>query len=429
MKIAFYTLGCKVNQYETQILVSSFKSNGFEVVSSDETADIYIINSCTVTSTSDKKTKQIIRHFKKLNPSAIIGLTGCFPQAYEDEATALTEVDIITGSYNRASLVEAVKKYLVSHTRIVDITPHKNDNKFEKMATDSFSERTRAFVKIQDGCNRFCSYCIIPTARGRVRSKALEDIKQELLALAKNGFKEVVLVGINLCSYGLDLGLKLTDAIKLSCSIDGIERVRLGSLEPDLLTPKDILLMAEQKKLCPHFHLSLQSGCDATLLRMNRHYTTNDYRNIVSQIRESFENPSITTDVMVGFPMETEQEFKQSLEFVREIGFSSAHVFSYSRRVGTKAYSMKGQILTSVKKERNKQMQQVTSQTKHNFYLSQLNTTQSVLFESKKNEDEFEGYTKNYTPVLVKSKNNLSSNIFNVIIKNIEKDHCVGEII
>jgi threonylcarbamoyladenosine tRNA methylthiotransferase MtaB len=429
MRIAFFTLGCKVNQYETEVLASSFSSNGFDVVGIDDEADVYVINSCTVTSSGDKKTRQAIRKFKRNNPNSIVALTGCFPQAFENEAISILEADVITGSYNRANLVSAVKKCLATNSRVVDITPHQKNEEFEKMTTTGFLDRTRAFIKIEDGCDRYCSYCIIPTARGPIRSKSLDDLKKEIVSLGNSGYKEVVLVGINLSSYGKDLGLRLIDAVELACSIDEIQRVRLGSLEPELITDSDFEKMATFEKFCPQFHLSLQSGCDETLLRMNRHYDTNTYRNIVKKIRSTFDNPSITTDIMVGFPMETQAEFDASLSFAKEIGFSLAHVFCYSRREGTKAFSMKGQILESVKQKRSKLLIEVTNQTRLDFLKSQIGTVQSVLFETKKTPYGYEGYSKNYTPIFVKTKNNLSCEIFNVIIKDVENNHCIGEIV
>ena len=274
MRVAFFTLGCKVNQYETQILEQQFLEHGFDVVDCSEPADVYIINSCTVTATGDKKTRQMLHRFKKLNSAAIIALTGCFPQAYPQDAAALADVDIVTGSYNRAGLIGAVKQFLADGKKIVDITPHRPKEAFEPMRADRFLERTRAFVKIQDGCDRYCSYCIIPTARGPVRSKAPADLKEELEGLAEKGYKEVVLVGINLSLYGKEYGLRLIDAVEIACRIPGIERVRLGSLEPELLTDDDLARMAKLCAFCPQFHLSLQSGCTETLARI---YLEQDY--------------------------------------------------------------------------------------------------------------------------------------------------------
>ena len=319
MRIAFATLGCKVNQYETENLMELFLSDGFDVVEPQEEADVYVVNSCTVTSSGDKKSRQLLRRLKKQNPAAKVALTGCFPQAFPDAAELIPEADIITGSYNRKGLLQAVQKALATGERVVDITPHQRHEAFEGMSVRGLRGRTRAFIKIEDGCERYCSYCIIPTARGPIRSKPLKDIRAELEGLVENGYKEVVLVGINLSSYGKDLGLRLIDAVKLACSVEGLHRVRLGSLEPELLSDEDLSEMAKLPHFCPQFHLSLQSGCDKTLRAMNRHYDCAEYRRIVDKIREVFENPSITTDIMVGFPGETEEDFEASMTFAEEI--------------------------------------------------------------------------------------------------------------
>ena len=367
MRIAFATLGCKVNQYETENLMELFLSDGFDVVEPQEEADVYVVNSCTVTSSGDKKSRQLLRRLKKQNPAAKVALTGCFPQAFPDAAKQIPEADVITGSYNRKGLLEAVKKSLATGERVVDITPHQRNEAFEGMCVRGLKGRTRAFMKIEDGCERYCSYCIIPTARGPIRSKSLEDILTELKELAQNGYKEVVLVGINLSSYGKDLGLRLIDAVKLACSVEGLQRIRLGSLEPELLSDDDLTEMAMLPHFCPQFHLALQSGCDKTLKAMNRHYDCAEYRRIVDKIREVFENPSITTDIMVGFPGETEEDFEASMAFAQEIGLAKAHVFAYSRREGTAAARRPGQIQNSVKEERSRRMIEATNATRDAF--------------------------------------------------------------
>ena len=332
MRVAFYTLGCKVNQYETQVIRQRFESDGFDIVSSNDISDIYIVNSCTVTANGDRKTRQMIRRFRRNNPNAIIALIGCFPQAFPEDAQILNDADVIIGTQNKSQVLNLVKEHMASGKRIVSILPHENHESFEKMSVSTFYERTRAFIKIQDGCERHCSYCIIPTARGPIRSKPIAELEEELKDLANSGYKEVVLVGINLSCYGLDIGLRLIDAIRIACSIDGIERVRLGSIEPELLSDEDIISLANLDKLCDQFHLSLQSGCDATLKRMNRHYTANDYAELVGKLRDAFPNAAITTDIMVGFPGETAEEFEESRKFAEEIAFAKAHVFAYSIR-------------------------------------------------------------------------------------------------
>ncbi len=424
MKAAFFTLGCKVNQYESQVLSQLFSAEGFDIVDPNDEADVYVINSCTVTASGDKKTRQMLRRFKRQNPAAVVALTGCFPQAFPDAAEKLPEADVITGAYRRADLLVGVRQALAGAGRFVQIVPHEKGEAFERMRASSFEGRTRAFLKIEDGCERYCSYCIIPTARGPVRSKLPEDITSELTELAASGHKEAVLVGINLSCYGKELGLRLIDAIQIACRVDGIQRVRLGSLEPELLTPEDIAKMASEEKMCPQFHLSLQSGCDATLKRMNRHYTTQEYMEIVNNLRQSFGNAAITTDVMVGFPGETEEEFLQSLEFVRKVGFAKVHVFAYSRRAGTRADKMPDQVPQEVKEQRSHKMIQACEETRQAFLKNQIGLTESVLFETVDEQGIYTGYTKNYTPVYLYSIENLCGTIQNVVITGLERDGC-----
>ncbi|MEY8373202.1 tRNA (N(6)-L-threonylcarbamoyladenosine(37)-C(2))-methylthiotransferase MtaB [Merdimmobilis hominis] len=428
MRIAFYTLGCKVNQYETQVLSQQFAAAGFDLVEPTDIADVYVVNSCTVTSSGDKKTRQILRRLKRQNPAAKVALTGCFPQAFPDAAEAFTEADVITGSYNRASLLPAIRECLATGSRVVNITAHQKGEAFEDMKAGKFFEKTRASIKIEDGCERYCAYCIIPYARGPVRSKPLMDLKLELTELAAAGYKEVVLVGINLSAYGKDFGGHLTDAIALACTTDGIERVRLGSIEPEMITDKDLEEMARYPRLCPQFHLALQSGCDATLKRMNRKYDTAEYRRMVGKIRELFENPSITTDIMVGFPGETEEEFASTLQFVEEIGLAKAHVFSYSIREGTAAARMSGQVDPQVKEERSARLIAATGKTRQEFLQNQVGTVQEVLFETQTG-GLTHGYSKNYTPVFVKTDEDVTGAILRVEITGAEADHCIGRIL
>lgn len=428
MRIAFYTLGCKVNQYETQILIQQFSANGFDIVEPTEDADIYIINSCTVTSIGDKKTRKVLRRLKRQNPSAKMVLTGCFPQAFPDEAIMLTEADVITGSYNRSSLIDAVNRSLISNERIIEIIPHQKGEKFESMKTDKFFEKTRASIKIEDGCDRYCSYCIIPTARGPVRSKPIDELKMELIELSNAGYKEVVLVGINLSMYGRDLGYRLIDAIELVEQTDGIERVRLGSLEPELISLDDISRMSKLKKLCPQFHLALQSGCDETLKRMNRHYTTDDYMKIAESFRKFFPNSAITTDIMVGFPMETDEEFAKTLDFINRLSLAKAHVFSYSIREGTVAARMSGQVSPPIKEERSKLLIEATDKSRMDFLYKQIGTVQKVLFEAS-SEDYITGYTENYTPVVLNADKPLWGEIHSVKIISVSHDKCIAELI
>lgn len=428
MKVHVITLGCKVNQYESQAMLQQLLHAGFSP-SMGESADVVLINSCTVTATSDHKVRQTLHRARRQNPGAVIVLTGCMPQAFPEEAEALAEADVILGNSNRSALLPDILTYLSTHQRIIDIVPHERKGSFEPMQIEDFQERTRAFIKIQDGCNRFCSYCIIPYARGRVRSKPLEDLEQELRLLGERGFREVVLTGINLSAYGQELDLHLCDAVEAACRTPGIERVRLGSLEPEQLSLPVIQRLAAQKKLCPQFHLSLQSGCDATLRRMNRHYDTAEYREIVQNLRAAFPNAAITTDIMVGFAGETEQEFAESLAFAEEIGFAKVHVFAYSRRPGTVAYSAPDQLTKEVKDRRSRAMIEVTLGTMREFFQRQVDQTAGVLFERECAPGVYEGYTENYTPVTVSSEKPLHGQILPVRITSAGEDGCTGELL
>ena len=428
MKVKMITLGCKVNQYESEGMLSSLLKNGFTAAADDEQADVVVLNSCTVTAESDRKVRQIFRRAKKDNPDAVMVLSGCMAQAFPEDAQRLEEADIILGTSNRARLLPDLLTFLSTRQRIVDIEPHTNSETFERLQVENFSGRTRAFVKIEDGCNRFCSYCIIPYARGRVRSKPLEDLKAELHALADNGFREVVLTGINLSAYGQEFGLHLCDAIEAACAVPGIARVRLGSLEPEQLSEPVIRRMAKQEKLCPQFHLSLQSGCDATLRRMNRHYTADEYRTIVRNLRAAFDNAAITTDIMVGFAGETEEEFAASLAFAKEIAFAKVHVFAYSRRPGTRAYDMGDQVTNAVKESRSHAMIRATTETQRTFFDTQVGRTEQVLFERAVQPGVYEGYSMNYTPVLAASGTSLAGQIRTVRIESNAGTHCIGRI-
>lgn len=428
MKVHVITLGCKVNQYESQAMLQQLLHAGFSP-SMGESADVVLINSCTVTATSDHKVRQTLHRSRRQNPGAVIVLTGCMPQVFPEEAEALTDADVILGNSNRSALLPDILTYLSTHQRIIDIVPHERKGSFEPMQIEDFQERTRAFIKIQDGCNRFCSYCIIPYARGRVRSKPLEDLEQELRLLGERGFREVVLTGINLSAYGQELDLHLCDAVEAACRTPGIERVRLGSLEPEQLSLPVIRRLAAQKKLCSQFHLSLQSGCDATLRRMNRHYDTAEYREIVQNLRAAFPNAAITTDIMVGFAGETEQEFAESLAFAEEIGFAKVHVFAYSRRPGTVAYSAPDQLTKEIKDRRSKAMIEVTLGTMREFFQRQVGQTAGVLFERECAPGVYEGYTENYTPVTVSSEKPLHGQILPVRITSAGEDGCTGELL
>ena len=345
MKVRFYTLGCKVNQFESRAMEGELLRHGYSVAVDGENADITIINSCAVTGASEQKAKKLIRRIRREDESTVLLLTGCMAQTIKGE---LPEVDIILGNKRRNDIVPVLEQYFEEKRNIRRVEEYSKNDEYEQLVVDDFSERTRAFLKIEDGCNRFCSYCIIPYARGRVRSAPLDYIKREIESFRNAGYKEVVIVGINLSSYGSDIGLSFSDAIRTACSFTDM-RIRLGSLEPESMDMQTLQILASYDNFCPQFHLSLQSGCDATLKRMNRHYTTADYTKIVSDIRTVFDNPSITTDVMVGFAGETEEEFENSVRFVKDTGFAKVHVFPYSRRPGTVADRAPGQIGNAVK--------------------------------------------------------------------------------
>ncbi|HEX2985897.1 MAG TPA: tRNA (N(6)-L-threonylcarbamoyladenosine(37)-C(2))-methylthiotransferase MtaB [Caproiciproducens sp.] len=428
MKASIITLGCKVNQYESQAMLNQLVSAGITASDEAENNDIVIVNSCTVTSMSDHKVRQMLHRARHKNPDAVLVLTGCMPQAFPEAAQAIQEADVILGNSNRSSLLPDIMKFLSSHQRIIDIVPHEKAPGFESMSVNRFFERTRAFIKIEDGCNRFCSYCIIPYARGRVRSKPIDQLKQEINEISNNGYKEIVLTGINLSAYGQEIGLHLCDAVEAACKPEKIARVRLGSLEPEQLSEPVIERLSRQKKLCPQFHLSLQSGCDKTLKRMNRHYTTDEYRVIVKNLRTAFENAAITTDIMVGFPGETEEEFEQSLAFAQEIGFAKVHVFAYSRRPGTKADTAPDQIAQQVKEQRSRRMIELTQETKKQFYKKQIGRAEPVLFERECEKGVFEGYSENYTPVKVHSGKDIGGQILPVKITEALDDCCLAKI-
>ena len=395
MKAALYTLGCKVNQYESQVMAEALAAHGYTLVEPNETADVYVVNSCTVTSESDRKTRQIVRRLKRQNPHAVLVLTGCMPQAYPADAAALPEADIVLGNRSNARLIEALDDYFRDNARLILTEAHQSGDAFAPCMIHSFYGRTRAEIKIEDGCNRFCAYCAIPYARGRVRSKKIGDIRAEAAALGEAGYREIVLVGINLSAYA-DGGADLCDAVLAASESDGIRRVRLGSLEPDHLTDDLLDRLTQCEKLCPQFHISLQSGCDSTLRRMNRHYTADEYRTLCRKLRARFADCTLSTDIMVGFPGETEDDHMQSLIFAREIGFENAHIFPYSPRSGTRAADMPDQVPKAVKERRASEMAAATDEVRSAFLARQIGRTVEVLLE-----ENGCGHTANYTPVRI----------------------------
>lgn len=427
MKVLFKTLGCKVNQYDTETLRELFAcDNVYSVNEGFEIPDIVVVNSCTVTAESDRKTRQTVRKMRRLYPEAVIAVTGCMPQARPEKAKTVGEADIIIGNALNSELPALVREYMKTRSPIVASKPHELHEKISPLSSHSFEGRTRAFVKIEDGCNRFCSYCIVPYARGRVRSKSPDRITEELTAFAAAGYKEAVISGINLSAYGSDIGLSLPDGIK-AADVEGIERLRLGSLEPDQLTDKVLDGLKSVEKLCGQFHLSLQSGSDGVLKRMNRKYDTALYRRIISGIRERFDNCSVTTDIMTGFPGETDEEFEETLDFVREIGFSRVHIFCYSRREGTPAAEMENQVDEHIKVLRSKKLEALALSLSKDFFARQVGRTENVLFERQK-DGFYEGYTENYTPVRVKTELPLKGKIARVRLTSFGDGGCIGEL-
>lgn len=427
MKAAFYTLGCKVNQYETEYMSELLKNAGFEIVSADDDANYYIVNSCTVTATADQKTRQNIRKFKRKHPNAAVILTGCMPQAFPDDAQSLTEADIIFSNKNDGDILRLINEYNQKKSRIIYINEHKTGDEFSNCSITDFNDRIRAFVKIEDGCDRFCSYCIIPKSRGRVRSKNPKSLKKEVEALAGNSVKEIVLVGINLSAYGNGEDFNIVDAVKICAETNGIERVRLGSLEPDHITDKMIIELSKIEKFCPQFHLSLQSGCDKTLRNMNRHYTCEEYKSLCDKLRNTFVDASITTDVMVGFHDESNEDFKESLDFVKSIKFEKVHVFPYSNRPGTAASKRGDSVPKHIKEKRAAVMIEETEKIRKEYLKTLIGRRTEVLFENEISKGVYQGYTKTYLPVRIKSSENLIGQLLTVKIKDYCDEFCIAE--
>ncbi len=428
MKAAFYTLGCKVNQAESEYMAELLQKAGFEIVNPNDEADYYIVNSCTVTATADQKTRQSVRRFKRKHPNSTVILTGCMPQAFPKDAEKLEQADIVLGNKNDNDILDLINKHAAQKNRIIRLSEHQNGEKFAPCSVRAFGGRVRAFVKIEDGCDRFCSYCIIPKSRGRVRSKPLEDLKQEVTDLAANGIKEVVLVGINLSAYGKGTDFNIADAVETCAGVDGISRIRLGSLEPDHITDSIISRLSTVHKFCPQFHISLQSGCNKTLKNMNRHYTAEEYEELCNKLRAAFKDCSLTTDVMVGFHEETEQDFEESLAFVKRISFEKVHVFPYSERTGTAASKRGDSVSKQEKDRRTSVMIAETEKIRQNYLESQIGRKVRLLVEGRANSEYLRGYTKNYLPVLLKSAQDLTGCETDCIIQSVKNDECIANL-
>ena len=434
MKVAFSTLGCRVNVYESEAMTEKFIREGYEVVDFSEVADVYVINTCTVTNMGDKKSRQVIGRARRLNKDAIIAVVGCYSQIAPKEVGAIEGVDVVLGTRNKGEIVYWVNRHLDEKVQIVQVADNiiKN-NVFEDLNIEEFKDKTRAFLKVQDGCNRFCSYCLIPYARGGVCSKKPDKIEEEVKKLAAHGFKEIILSGIHTASYGVDLdgNVTLVDVLERIEKIEGIERVRIGSIDPNFFTEDVKNRIVNLKKLCPHFHLSLQSGSDRTLKRMNRRYSAKEYEDIVTMLREAFANTSITTDVIVGFPGETEEEFKETYEFLKRVKLSKTHIFKFSPRKGTRAATMDNQLDGNIKEERSKALIELNSKNEKEFMGRFLDIETDVLFEEETSEKGFySGYTRNYVRVIVPSEDSsIVGKILRVKIKDSRNEMLIGELI
>lgn len=421
MKAALHNLGCKVNAYETEAMQQILEEAGYEIVPFSEYADVYVINTCSVTNMADRKSRQMLHRAKKQNPDAIVVGAGCYVQTKEAQALVDESIDIVIGNNKKHELVPLLREYEASHRKMACVADINHEKQaYEELSLSRTAEHTRAFIKVQDGCNQFCTYCIIPFARGRVRSRELPDVLQEIRTLAKSGYREVVLTGIHLSSYGVDNGESLLHLIEAVHELEGIERIRLGSLEPRIVTDAFAKRLSELPKICPHFHLSLQSGCDTVLSRMNRRYDTAEYEAGCALLRRYFEHPAITTDVIVGFPGETDEEFETTERYLERIHFYEMHIFQYSRREGTKAAAMPDQVPEAVKKERSEKLLALghrMSEEFRRYYLGRQVTAlleEEFLYDGKR---YYTGYTKEYVKVAVETKKDLSNTFVTGILK------------
>ena len=424
-KAALHNLGCKVNSYETEAMTQLLKKAGYEIVSFQDQADVYIINTCSVTNMADRKSRQMLHKAKKQNPNAVVVATGCYVQTATEKVVQDLSIDLVVGNNRKKDIVEILNEYYaekeageqVKEEYVIDIN---HTDEYEDLEISTVTEHTRAHLKIQDGCNNFCSYCIIPYARGRIRSRKMESIKAELERLSTSGFKEIVLTGINLSCYD-DNGKKLIDVIEMADNVNGIERIRLGSLDPEVVTEDFVERLGKVKKICPHFHFSLQSGCDKTLKAMNRHYTSDEYYEKCQLIRKYIDNPAFTTDVIVGFPGETEEDYISSREFVKKVKFAELHVFKYSKRDGTVAAKMPNQIDEKIKTLRSEDLIKTGEELTKEFRQAKIGQDTTVLFEEKillDNKEYWVGHTVDYIKIAVPEKENLEGQIRKVNVKD-----------
>ena len=441
--VRFVTLGCKVNQYETNAMAQKFLEKGYQIIeeitpeNEDIKPDICIINTCTVTNMSDRKSRQMLRRMKEKNPATIVIAVGCYAQVAKEELSKIPEIDLVLGNNEKVEIVKHVEEYIKNNIDNVELDDVMYSKEFSDFGDVTYTEKTRAVIKIQDGCDRFCSYCIIPYARGRVRSRKPESIISEITQIASKGIKEVVITGIHIASYGKDFVMskdsklanyRLINLLEEINEIQGIQRIRLGSIEPLLITEEFVERLKKLEKICHHFHLSLQSGCDETLKRINRRYTTEQFKEIVRLLRNAYSDVNLTTDVIVGFPGETDEEFNKTYQFLKEIKFYKMHVFKYSPRKGTKAAGMPNQISGDIKEERSRKLIELSDKNEIEYNKSYIGKNVEVLFEEEKN-GIYKGHTQNYIIVYCKSNENLDNKILNVICEEAEQEHILGEII
>ena len=427
-KVAFLTLGCKTNQYETNGMAQKFIDNDYIICEMNEKPDIAIVNTCTVTNIADRKSRQHLRKVKEENKNAIVVAVGCYVQVAKEKLEEMEEIDLILGNSEKKDIVKYVEDY-ISKKNSVNIIDVNNQKEFDEFGTITYTEKTRATIKIQDGCNNFCTYCLIPYARGRIRSRNKENILKEVKEIAKKGIKEIVLTGIHIASYGKELnkGYMLIDLLEDLNKIDGIERIRLGSLEPTIITDEFVERLKKLDKICEHFHLSLQSGCNETLKRMNRKYTTEEFKDVTKRLRENFRDVNLTTDIIVGFPGETEDEFNKTFAFLKEVKFYKMHIFKYSKRDGTPAAKMPKQIDGKIKEERSKKLIELSDKNELNYNEKYIGKEVEVLFEEKQ-EDYFVGHTKNYIVSKIKTNENLENRIIKILVTEAHNNEIIGEI-
>ena len=423
--VAFYTLGCKVNQYETNAMTQKMIQAGYKIIDFEEKADVYVVNTCTVTNMSDRKSRQIIRRAKERNKNAILVVTGCYVQVAKKEVSKIKEIDIMLGNQEKKDIVAHIETYQKQRQEsISDILQEKT---FAEFGNITYTDKTRAVIKVQDGCDRFCSYCMIPYARGRIRSRNEKEVITEISEIAKKGIKEVVITGIHLASYGRDSHTSLIDLLRQINAIEGIKRIRLGSLEPTLMQKEFIEELVKLEKICDHFHLSLQSGCNETLQRMNRKYTKEEFEEGIKLIRKNFPHASLTTDIIVGFPGETEEEFQETYQFLKQVNFYKMHIFKYSPRKGTKAAIMPNQIEGAIKEQRSKKLIELSKQNQEEQNKAYMGKEVEVLLEEQEGE-YIKGHTSNYIMVYVKSSDKaLENTIQKVRIAQIKGETLVGK--